>query len=86
MMFQYHPFDAIMRSCMYICSRSVEKYFRGGSRLNWPEGAVSRESIRGVKKLDRLKVRCILVFISSFFKPELHSFFFFSWYILGEKC
>ncbi|KAL6344978.1 hypothetical protein AAG906_007709 [Vitis piasezkii] len=36
-------------------SRSVEKYFRGGSRLNWPEGAVSRESIRAVKKLDRLK-------------------------------
>ncbi|MBA0597801.1 hypothetical protein Gorai_007590, partial [Gossypium raimondii] len=31
------------------------KIFRSGSRLNWPEGAVSRESIRAVKKLDRLK-------------------------------
>ena len=47
------PFNAIIY--LYICSRSVEKYFRGGSRLNWPEGAVSRESIRAVKKLDRLK-------------------------------
>ncbi|XP_058111180.1 serine/threonine-protein kinase AFC3 isoform X2 [Magnolia sinica] len=35
--------------------RCVEKYFRRGVRLNWPEGAVSRESIRAVKKLDRLK-------------------------------
>ncbi|KAI3977374.1 hypothetical protein MKX01_000287 [Papaver californicum] len=38
--------------------RGVEKYFRTsrrGTRLNWPEGAVSRESIRAVKKLDRLK-------------------------------
>lgn len=30
-------------------------YFRRGSRLNWPEGAVSRESIRAVKKLDSLQ-------------------------------
>ncbi|KAF5936176.1 hypothetical protein HYC85_027305 [Camellia sinensis] len=36
-------------------NRGVEKYFRRGSRLNWPEGAVSRESIRAVNKLDRLK-------------------------------
>ncbi|GAY60223.1 hypothetical protein CUMW_200300 [Citrus unshiu] len=36
-------------------SRGTEKYFRRGSRLNWPEGAVSRESIKAVKKLDRLK-------------------------------
>ncbi|KAE8056565.1 hypothetical protein FH972_013331 [Carpinus fangiana] len=35
--------------------RGAEKYFRRGSRLNWPEGAVSRESIRAVNKLDRLK-------------------------------
>ncbi|XP_020241089.1 serine/threonine-protein kinase AFC3 isoform X2 [Asparagus officinalis] len=34
---------------------SAAKYFRRGSRLNWPEGAVSRESIRAVRKLDRLK-------------------------------
>ncbi|XVE97529.1 hypothetical protein REPUB_Repub03eG0027300 [Reevesia pubescens] len=36
-------------------NRGAEKYFRRGSRLNWPAGAVSRESIRAVKKLDRLK-------------------------------
>ncbi|XP_044464000.1 serine/threonine-protein kinase AFC3 isoform X3 [Mangifera indica] len=36
-------------------SRGSEKYFRRGSRLNWPEGAVSRESIRAVRKLDNLK-------------------------------
>ncbi|KAK3016366.1 hypothetical protein RJ639_005359 [Escallonia herrerae] len=35
-------------------NRGAEKYFRR-SRLNWPEGAVSRESIKAVKKLDRLK-------------------------------
>ncbi|XP_026408579.1 serine/threonine-protein kinase AFC3-like isoform X1 [Papaver somniferum] len=38
--------------------RGAEKYFRTsrrGTRLNWPEGAVSRESIRAVKKLDQLK-------------------------------
>ncbi|XP_073007867.1 serine/threonine-protein kinase AFC3 isoform X2 [Typha latifolia] len=36
-------------------SSSALKYFRRGTRLNWPEGAVSRESIRAVRKLDRLK-------------------------------
>ncbi|KAG8051476.1 hypothetical protein GUJ93_ZPchr0001g32879 [Zizania palustris] len=36
-------------------SSSAQKYFRRGARLNWPEGAVSRESIRAVKKLGRLK-------------------------------
>ncbi|GKB03878.1 serine/threonine-protein kinase AFC3 isoform X1, partial [Tanacetum coccineum] len=35
-------------------NRGAEKYFRR-SRLNWPEGAVSRESIRAVRKLGRLK-------------------------------
>ncbi|KAJ6803043.1 serine/threonine-protein kinase AFC3 isoform X1 [Iris pallida] len=34
---------------------SASKYFRRGTRLNWPEGAVSRESIRAVGKLSRLK-------------------------------
>ncbi|KAL6524115.1 Serine/threonine-protein kinase afc3 [Orobanche minor] len=34
--------------------RGAEKYFRR-SRLNWPEGAVSRDSIRAVRKLDQLK-------------------------------
>lgn len=42
-----------------ICSPSASKYFRQGMRLNWPEGAVSRESMRAVRKLGRLKV-CIL--------------------------
>lgn len=43
--------------CHYaFCSRGAEKYFRRGGRLNWPEGANSRESIRAVKRLDRLKV------------------------------
>ncbi|KAE9587028.1 hypothetical protein Lal_00004343 [Lupinus albus] len=36
-------------------NRGAEKYFRRSSRLNWPQGAVSRESIRAVKKLDHLK-------------------------------
>ncbi|KAH6835864.1 Protein kinase superfamily protein [Perilla frutescens var. hirtella] len=35
-------------------SKGAEKYFRR-SRLNWPEGAVSRDSIRAVRKLDLLK-------------------------------
>ncbi|XP_052208749.1 serine/threonine-protein kinase AFC3 isoform X2 [Diospyros lotus] len=38
-------------------NRGAEKYFRRGPRLNWPEGAVSRESIRTVSKLDCLKNR-----------------------------
>ncbi|WOL02980.1 hypothetical protein Cni_G11700 [Canna indica] len=36
-------------------SSSASKYFRRGARLNWPEGAISRESIKAVRKLDRLK-------------------------------
>ncbi|XP_034201038.1 serine/threonine-protein kinase AFC3 isoform X2 [Prunus dulcis] len=36
-------------------NNDAEKYFRRGARLNWPLGAVSRESIRAVKKLDCLK-------------------------------
>ncbi|XP_054789261.1 serine/threonine-protein kinase AFC3 [Prosopis cineraria] len=36
-------------------NRGAEKYFRHGTRLNWPEGAISRESIRAVRKLDHLK-------------------------------
>jgi dual-specificity kinase len=43
-------------------SSSAQKYFRRVSRLNWPEGAVSRESIRAVRKLDRLKVPVSLKF------------------------
>ncbi|KAL5558787.1 hypothetical protein UlMin_034998 [Ulmus minor] len=36
-------------------NRGAEKYFKRGTRLNWPEGAVSRESIRAVKRLNSLK-------------------------------
>lgn len=37
-------------------SRHAEKYVRKG-RLDWPEGAASRESIKAVLKLPRLQVR-----------------------------
>lgn len=36
-------------------NKGAEKYFKRGARLKWPEGAVSRESIHAVKKLDHLK-------------------------------
>ncbi|XP_031405326.1 serine/threonine-protein kinase AFC3 isoform X4 [Punica granatum] len=36
-------------------SQGAEKYFRRQSRLNWPEGASSRESIRAVTKLNSLQ-------------------------------
>ncbi|KAF5179990.1 Serine/threonine-protein kinase AFC1 [Thalictrum thalictroides] len=35
--------------------RRAEKYFRRGARLDWPEGATSRESMRAVWKLPRLQ-------------------------------
>ncbi|KAG8376452.1 hypothetical protein BUALT_Bualt09G0064800 [Buddleja alternifolia] len=35
--------------------RRAEKYFRRGSRLDWPGGATSRESMRAVWKLPRLQ-------------------------------
>ncbi|KAE9447849.1 hypothetical protein C3L33_20258, partial [Rhododendron williamsianum] len=35
--------------------RRAEKYFRRGVRLDWPEGAASRESMRAVWKLPRLQ-------------------------------
>ncbi|KAG5550113.1 hypothetical protein RHGRI_015162 [Rhododendron griersonianum] len=35
--------------------RRAEKYFRRGVRLDWPEGATSRESMRAVWKLPRLQ-------------------------------
>ncbi|CAN0907054.1 Serine/threonine-protein kinase AFC3 [Linum grandiflorum] len=40
-------------------NQGAEKYFRRSSRLNWPEGAVSRESIKAVKKLESLKVQIL---------------------------
>uniref|UniRef100_A0A2P2LFC6 Serine/threonine-protein kinase AFC1 n=1 Tax=Rhizophora mucronata TaxID=61149 RepID=A0A2P2LFC6_RHIMU len=36
--------------------RRAEKYFRRGTRLDWPEGATSRESMKAVWKLPRLPV------------------------------
>ncbi|KAK7410347.1 hypothetical protein VNO78_01061 [Psophocarpus tetragonolobus] len=36
-------------------NKGAEKYFKRGTRLRWPEGAVSRESISAVKKLGHLK-------------------------------
>lgn len=42
--------------CCCFCSRRTEKYFRRGTRLDWPEGATSRESMRAVWKLPRLPV------------------------------
>ncbi|KAD5803161.1 hypothetical protein E3N88_14521 [Mikania micrantha] len=44
------PQHMIMRA-----DRRSEKYFRRGSRLDWPEGAASRESMRAVWKLPRLQ-------------------------------
>lgn len=35
--------------------RRAEKYFRHGRELNWPEAAISRESIRAVRRLPRLR-------------------------------
>ncbi|XP_057857232.1 serine/threonine-protein kinase AFC1 isoform X3 [Cryptomeria japonica] len=35
--------------------RKSVKYFRHGSRLDWPEGAASRESIRAVRRLLQFK-------------------------------
>ncbi|PIN15058.1 LAMMER dual specificity kinase [Handroanthus impetiginosus] len=44
------PQHMIMRA-----DRRAEKYFRRGLRLDWPEGAASRESMRAVWKLPRLQ-------------------------------
>ncbi|KAK8926678.1 Serine/threonine-protein kinase AFC1 [Platanthera zijinensis] len=42
--------------CIFIFwSRHAEKYFKRGIRLDWPEGATSRESMRAVAKLPRLQ-------------------------------
>ncbi|KAK9290351.1 hypothetical protein L1049_008519 [Liquidambar formosana] len=35
--------------------RRAEKYFKRGARLDWPEGATSKESMRAVWKLPRLQ-------------------------------
>jgi hypothetical protein len=44
-------------------SRHAEKYVRRG-RLDWPEGAASRESIKSVMKLPRLQV-CKKIYFTS---------------------
>ncbi|KAL5986105.1 CAAX prenyl protease 1 [Asimina triloba] len=48
----YGVWVAFLSSCV---RRRAEKYFRRGSRLDWPEGATSRESMRAVWKLPRLQ-------------------------------
>jgi dual-specificity kinase len=35
--------------------RHSEKYVRYGRELNWPEGAISKDSIRAVRRLPRLR-------------------------------
>mmetsp|Transcript_7647 Transcript_7647/g.19480 ORF Transcript_7647/g.19480 Transcript_7647/m.19480 type:complete len:438 (-) Transcript_7647:87-1400(-) len=35
--------------------RHAQKYFRGSKELNWPEGSQSRESVRAVRKMERLQ-------------------------------
>lgn len=42
-------------------SRQAEKYVRRG-RLDWPEGATSRDSIKAVLKLARLQVLLLILF------------------------
>ncbi|KAK4478587.1 hypothetical protein RD792_014073 [Penstemon davidsonii] len=44
------PQHMIMRA-----DRRADKYFKRGARLDWPEGATSRESTRAVWKLPRLQ-------------------------------
>ncbi|XP_034932385.1 serine/threonine-protein kinase AFC1 isoform X2 [Populus alba] len=39
---------------MVVRAERAEKYFRRGMRLDWPEGATSRESMKAVMKLPRL--------------------------------
>ena len=50
-------FLRLFLAAFVICSQGAEKYFGRGSRLNWPEGAESRESTRAVQKLELVKVR-----------------------------
>jgi len=46
---------ALPRHMIKKADRRYAKYFRHGTRLNWPEGASSRESIRTVRKLPKLR-------------------------------
>lgn len=50
----HHILSAINLSLFHLDSRHAEKYVRRG-RLDWPEGATSRESIKSVMKLPRLQ-------------------------------
>ncbi|CAN7135481.1 unnamed protein product [Brassica rapa subsp. narinosa] len=36
------------------CSRCSERYFKRGAKLDWPEGAASRDILKAVWKLPRL--------------------------------
>ncbi|XP_031479967.1 serine/threonine-protein kinase AFC2 isoform X2 [Nymphaea colorata] len=46
---------AIPQHILKRVDRHAEKYVRRGTRLDWPEGATSRESIKAVSKLPRLQ-------------------------------
>lgn len=61
-----------IKQLMLFYSRRAEKYFKRGVRLDWPEGATSRESMKAVWKLPRLQVlHPLMLFICS-----LSQFFF----------
>jgi len=47
------------------CSRRSEKYFRRGAKLDWPEGATSRDSLKAVWKLPRLPVNNLTLDLTS---------------------
>ncbi|CAH1434895.1 unnamed protein product [Lactuca virosa] len=55
-LFQTHErvLGALPEHMVQRANQGAEKYFRR-SKLKWPEGVVSRESIRAVRKLDHLK-------------------------------
>lgn len=52
-------FQLLLNPFLCFLSRHAEKYVRRG-RLDWPEGAASRESIKAVMKLPRLQVSIFL--------------------------
>jgi len=62
-------FQLLLNPSLCFLSRHTEKYVRRG-RLDWPEGAASRESIKAVLKLPRLQV-CIFFDIPMFLWDQL---------------
>ena len=62
-------FQLLLNPILCFLSRHAEKFVRRG-RLDWPEGAASRESIKAVLKLPRLQV-CIFFDIPMFLWDQL---------------